>query len=239
MESERYRIPEPGKTPAPMRKGGTQIWFDTPTQTQTEPLEQSQQDLLSPSSTETADDAGDVDHTLPPPPTNMENFQSVVAVDEGCEEYAQDNFPLPERATMGFLYGNNNDGAYASGVDGPGAPITELGLRIGIEEFDGVDLDMSGFNVAYEAQINLQAPDHVVDHHFPNLVVNSNNANDLDEGRIEMEMEMEMMMSFPPALEAGDWDFISPEDLLSMTNWHWNSPPYDMLDVPRVPLFHD
>jgi hypothetical protein len=235
MESKLRNLPEMGKTP-PMRKGGTQIWFDTQTQTQTptptEPLEQSPQELCSPLSAEAADDTGDADQNLPLPPTTMDTFQSVVVVDESCEEYPQHNFTLPERATMETLHDGNNDGTYASGVYGPGTLMTGLGLGIDTG-FGGIDIDMSGFSVAYEAQMNLQDPATLVDDHYPNLVVNNTSA-DLDVGG--MDMEMETILSFPPAPvpAAVDWDFILTDDLLSTMNWSWMSPPYDMADMARL-----
>jgi hypothetical protein len=236
MESKLRSIPEVGKTP-PMRKGGTQIWFDTQTQRQTptEPLEQSPQELCSPLSAEAADDTGDADQNLPLPPTTTDGFQSVTVVDENCEEYPQQNFTLPETVTMETLYESNKDGTYASGGYGPGTLMTGLGLGIGIEPgFDGID--MSGFSVAYEAQMNLQDPAPLVDHHYPNLVVNNTAATDFDEGG--MEMGTETMLSFPPAPApapaAVDWDFVLTDDLLSTMNWSWMSPPYDMADMARL-----
>lgn len=149
-----------------MRKKGMQIWFDTNALTQTTEQQQEEpfQSIPEPAEAEAESAYQDLQPLAPTLIDTVNTFQSDTIMDVIQEEdYPLHDLDSLERYySMSYIYDveANTYPAYAA------AP-QRIGLGIQNASFHDSDaIDMGGPTTAYDAQMNFQASQVLLDHHY-------------------------------------------------------------------------
>ena len=207
-----------------MRKKGMQIWFDPKAQTQIteQPQEEPFQLMPEPANGEAESASQDL-QPLSPTLINTVNISQSATVMEVIQEevYPLHSFDSLEGYSMNYMYNVDADAfpSYAAAPQTIGLGFQNAGFH------DRDTIDMGGPTTAYNAQMDLQAPQALLDHHYPYNGPYANSLADVGEGALEM-----MMMDLQP-IALVDLDFMGATKLDPSLDWTWLAPFDAAMDI--------